>query len=68
MYSGKIYVWIYEWSTGTRRTWSMEYTATMLSAMTVIVNCLTVLYMNEKIKTDLVKLIVKCKDKLFSRN
>jgi hypothetical protein len=65
LYSGKIYVWIYEWSTGTRRTWSMEYTATMLSAMTVIVNCLTVLYMNEKIKSDFVILIDKFKKIIF---
>lgn len=68
MYSGKIYVWIYEWSTGTRRTWSMEYKATMLSAMTVIVNCLTVLYMNEKIKADFVGLTVKFMNRLYYRN
>jgi hypothetical protein len=61
MYSGKIYCWFYEISTGLKRTWDMEYIATLLSALTVIINCLTVLYMNKQVNKDFVDLILPIK-------
>jgi hypothetical protein len=67
MYSGKIYCWFYELSTGLRRTWKMEYYATLLSALTVIINCLTVLYMNKQVNKDFVELILRIK-KIFRNN
>jgi hypothetical protein len=57
MYSGKIYCYFYEISTGLRRTWIMEYVATLLSALSPIVNCLTVLYMNKQVNKDFIDFI-----------
>jgi hypothetical protein len=57
LYSAKPYCWIYEWVTGARRTFTMEYTANIMYSFTVIVNCLTVLFMNKEIGKEFFKFI-----------
>jgi hypothetical protein len=49
LYSARPYCWVYEWVTGIRRTFTMEYTAIIMYSLTVIVNCLTILFMNKEI-------------------
>ncbi|KXN64870.1 hypothetical protein CONCODRAFT_13772 [Conidiobolus coronatus NRRL 28638] len=61
IYSGRIYCWFYELITGEARTWTMEYISIIQQSTCVVVNCLTVLYMNNDINKDFVGIIVKFK-------
>ncbi|KXN64761.1 hypothetical protein CONCODRAFT_13971 [Conidiobolus coronatus NRRL 28638] len=62
LYSARPYSWIYEWATGTRRTFTMDYIANIMYSLTVIVNCLTVLFMNKDIGKEFFKFIKFWKD------
>jgi hypothetical protein len=57
LYSARPYCWIYEWVTGTRRTFAMEYTAIIMYSLTVIINCLTILFMNKDVGKEFFKFI-----------
>jgi hypothetical protein len=61
IYSGRIYTWLYEYSTGIPRTWTMEYVSIILVSSSVVVNCLTVLYMHKDINNELIKYLFKLK-------
>jgi hypothetical protein len=61
IYFGRIYCWLYEMILGKARTFSMEYTAIILQSTSVIVNCLTILYMHKEVNKDFVNFIVKIK-------
>ncbi|KXN72876.1 hypothetical protein CONCODRAFT_4270 [Conidiobolus coronatus NRRL 28638] len=45
-YSGKISCWMYQWITGNRRPWTLDYLANMLHLMHNFINCLIVIYMD----------------------
>jgi hypothetical protein len=45
-YSGKISCWMYQWVTGNRRPWILDYLATFLLLMHNFTNCLIVIYMD----------------------
>jgi hypothetical protein len=59
IYAGRMFCWIYEFSTGNTRTFTMEYVSIMLSSTCVVVNCLTVLYLHKEINKDCIKLFAK---------
>jgi hypothetical protein len=61
IYFGRIYCWLYEMILSKPRTFSMEYTAIILQSTSVIVNCLTILYMHKEVNKDFVNFIVKIK-------
>lgn len=61
VYSGRVYCWLYEMSTGKTRTFTMEYVAIILQSSSVIVNCFTVLYMNRDISRDFIDFVVRFK-------
>ncbi|KXN65011.1 hypothetical protein CONCODRAFT_13557 [Conidiobolus coronatus NRRL 28638] len=61
IYSGRMYTWFYEFSTGKQRTWTMEYVSVTMISSCVVVNCLTVLYMHKEVNKDLIKWFVKFK-------
>jgi hypothetical protein len=65
IYSGRIYTWIYEYSTGKPRTWTMEYVSTIQVSTCVVVNCLTILYMHKEVKNDFIKLLIKLKTIIY---
>jgi hypothetical protein len=64
-YSGRMYTWVYEYSTGKPRTWTMEYVSIILLSTSVVVNCLTVLYMNKEVNNEFIKFLVKLKSTLY---
>jgi hypothetical protein len=65
IYSGRIYTWIYEYSTGKPRTWTMEYVSIIQVSSCVVVNCLTVLYMHKDINNDLLNFLFKLKSTIY---
>jgi hypothetical protein len=65
IYSGRVYCWLYEFLTGARRTWNMEYISVTLISMCVVVNCSTVLYMNKEVNKDFLKFLSKLKSAIY---
>jgi hypothetical protein len=61
IYFSRMFCWFYELSTGKPRTWKMEYISMALYSSSVIVNCLTVLYMNKEVNREFVNLVVTLK-------
>jgi hypothetical protein len=59
IYSGRLYCWLYEFSTGSPRTFTMEYVSIILISSCVVVNCLTILYMNNNVNTEFVNFLKK---------
>jgi hypothetical protein len=57
IYSGRLYCWLYEFATGNTRTFTMEYVSIILVSSCVVVNCLTILYMNKKVNTDFINFL-----------
>jgi uncharacterized membrane protein YuzA (DUF378 family) len=65
IYSGRVFCWIYEFSTGSKRTYTMEYVSVILISTGVVVNCLTILYMYKEVNNDFVKFIGKLKSTIY---
>jgi hypothetical protein len=61
VYSGIIFCFFYEVSTGKPATWLMYYIGMILMSTSVVVNCLTVLYMNNEIYKEFKNLIFSFK-------
>jgi hypothetical protein len=61
IYSGRMFCWFYEFSSKKQRTWTMEYVSVIMISACVVVNCLTVLYMNKEVNKDFVNTIGKLK-------
>jgi hypothetical protein len=59
IYSGRLYCWLYEFSTGTPRTFTMDYVSIILISSCVVVNCLTILYMNSNVNTEFIIFLKK---------
>jgi hypothetical protein len=66
IYSGRMFCWFYDFSTGKQRTWTMEYVSVIMLSTGVVVNCLTVLYMNKEINKEFLNTVSKFKN-IFSR-
>jgi hypothetical protein len=61
IYFGKIYCWFYEIITGNLRTFIMEFVSIILSSSAVIVNCLTILYINKEVNKEFINFFIKFK-------
>jgi hypothetical protein len=59
IYSGRVYCWLYEFSTGNTRTFNMDYVSIILLSSCVVVNCLTILYMNNNVNTEFINFLKK---------
>lgn len=67
IYSGRIYCWFYQIITGEPRTWTMDYVSNIQVSTCVVVNCLTILYMNKEVNTDFTNFLVKFKKGLVDK-
>jgi hypothetical protein len=65
IYSGRLYCWLYEFSTGTPRTFNMEYVSIILISSCVVVNCLTILYMNNNVNKDFINFLKKFRSTFY---
>jgi hypothetical protein len=68
IYAGRIYCWIYEFSTGAPRTFTMEYVSIILNSSCVVINSLTVLYMNKEINREFLNLIFSFKSIFYRQS